>query len=193
MEDRNRQISDLDTQFNIGQELVNRLEIYFANNESQMDLTAQEDVQSIMDCLPDNLKVELTMHVNASYIQGIEFLRNRPQKFYLDVLADNKLSPMRFDQDDIIFSVGQVAREVYLIVNGEILNETTKRLFKSGAMVGHEDIVHDRKRDCTVKANSEVWTLKMEKETLEKIFEDYPEIKYDMIKRATRRDHYFNF
>lgn len=40
MEDRNRQISDLDTQFNIGQELVNRLEVYFANNESQMDLTS---------------------------------------------------------------------------------------------------------------------------------------------------------
>lgn len=98
---------------------------------------------------------------------------------------------MRFDQDDVIYSVGQVAREVYLIVRGEILNETTNRLFRDGAMVGHEDIIQDRKRDCTCKANSEVWTLKMEKETLEKIFEDYPEIKYDMIKKATRRDHYF--
>jgi hypothetical protein len=36
----------------------------------------------------------------------IDFLRNRPQKFYLDVLSDNKLSPMRFDKDDILFSVG---------------------------------------------------------------------------------------
>jgi hypothetical protein len=59
-----------------------------------------------MQCLPDNLKVELTQHINFDYILKIDFLRNRPQKFYLDVLSDNKLSPMRFDKDDILFSVG---------------------------------------------------------------------------------------
>jgi CRP-like cAMP-binding protein len=60
-------------------------------------------------------------------------------------------------------------------------------------MIGSEDIIQDRRRDSTVRAHTEVYTLKIEKETLERIFEEYPDIKYDLIKRATKRDAIMRF
>ena len=64
----------------------------------------------------------------------------------------DKLIPMRFDHGDSIYSIGTVCREVYFILGGKVLNETTNRVFKQDSMLGYEDILFDRKRDSTLKA-----------------------------------------
>lgn len=88
----------------------------------------------------------------------------------------NKFTPIRFDAGDKIFAEGQNSREVYFVTGGKVLNVTTNRRFLVGSMIGHEDLLYDRKRDSTVEAETEVFTLRLERETLEKIFSEYPEI-----------------
>ena len=39
---------------------------------------------------------------------------------------------MRFDKDDIIYEKGQKSREIFLSIKGEMVNSTTKRVFKVG-------------------------------------------------------------
>lgn len=64
----------MDTQFNIGAELVQRLEQYFEQNESTMDVVAEGEISEIILLLPDNLKFELTYFVNKESIEKIPFL-----------------------------------------------------------------------------------------------------------------------
>jgi CRP-like cAMP-binding protein len=113
--------------------------------------------------------------VNREAISLIPFLKNRDHQFYLDYL--NKLSPMRFDQSDTIFNVGQVPREVYFILKGTVLNTSTNRCFGQGYMFGHEDILYDRKRDSHCKAETELFTLRLERETFEKMVETTPNLR----------------
>ena len=89
---------------------------------------------------------------------------------------------MRFEMSDTIFSVGQVPREVYFILQGKVLNATTKRIYKAGYMIGYEDILYDRKRDSVVKAETEVFTLRLERDYFEKLLEEFPQIKYERAK-----------
>lgn len=77
MEERNRQIGDLDTQFNIGAELTQRLESYFKQNKSLVDDDAKADIEEIMNILPEGLKLQLSMFVNKEAIAKIPFLKNR--------------------------------------------------------------------------------------------------------------------
>ncbi len=60
-------------------------------------------------------------------------------------------------------------------------------------MIGHEDIIFDRKRDSTMEARTEVHTYRLEKEHLEKILEDFGAIKYELLKTSEKREIYFQF
>ena len=60
-------------------------------------------------------------------------------------------------------------------------------------MIGHEDIIFDRKRDSTMEARTEVHTYRLEKEHLEKILEDFAAIKYELLKTSEKREIYFQF
>ena len=82
---------------------------------------------------------------------------------------------------------------MFFIVHGKALNKNTQRIYKEGAMIGHEDILYDRKRDSTMEAMTEVHTYRLERENLEKIMEDYGAIKYELLKTSEKREIYFQF
>jgi len=67
-------------------------------------------------------------------IEKIEFLKDRPDLFYLNYLE--KLHPMHFDMEENIFEKDQKSREVYLILSGVIKNVNTGRNFGVGQMIG---------------------------------------------------------
>lgn len=56
-EDRLRQINDLDMKFNIGAELVEKLQLYFENNINSLDSSTQNDMDYIFKLLPATLKI----------------------------------------------------------------------------------------------------------------------------------------
>ena len=60
-------------------------------------------------------------------------------------------------------------------------------------MIGHEDILFDRKRDSTMEARTEVHTYRLEREHLEKILEEFAAIKYELLKTSEKREIYFQF
>jgi len=72
-------------------------------------------------------------------IEKIEFLKDRPDLFYLNYLE--KLNPMHFYMEENIFEIGQKSREVYLILSGQIKNVNTERHFGVGQMIGQDDII----------------------------------------------------
>ena len=116
-----------------GGHLVDRLLVYFENNVS-MASSSQQDMGYLFEVLPAALKIQLIRFLNREAIERVPFLGNRSDAFYLNYLE--KFKPMRFDKDDIIFERSQKAREIFLVINGEILSVNTNRIFAVGHMIG---------------------------------------------------------
>ena len=60
-----------------------------------MDHAAQEEIQEIMQILPESLSLQLQTFLHRELIATVPFLQNRDVKFYIAIL--DKLKPMRFD------------------------------------------------------------------------------------------------
>ena len=85
-----------------------------------MDSTSSMDMDYLLTILPASIKIELTKFLHKNNIHIIEFLRNRPDSFYLNYLE--KFRPVRFEKGDLIFEAGKKPREVYLSFGGKIIN-----------------------------------------------------------------------
>ena len=133
-EDRALQIQDLHTQFNIGQDLVNKLTSYFEQNEKSLSLNSQFDMSYLLAILPANLKIQLIRFLYKDTIDQIPFLQGRADRFYLCYLE--KMKPMRFDPYQLIWEVGSKPKHVYFINQGIIANEETNRVLTAGMMMG---------------------------------------------------------
>ena len=114
------QIHDLDQKFNIGSELVDKLQSYFEQNVATMDTSSSMDMDYLLTILPASIKIELTKFLHKGNIHIIDFLKNRPDSFYLNYLE--KFRPVRFEKGDLIFERGKKPREIYMSFNGRIIN-----------------------------------------------------------------------
>jgi hypothetical protein len=62
--------------------------------------------------------------------------------FYISFLE--KLIPLKFREGTTILKMKTRPEEVFLILKGEVLNETTHRVFSMGSIVGETDIIYKR-------------------------------------------------
>ena len=60
-----------------------------------MDSSSMMDMAYLLDILPAAIKIELSVFLNKDAIATIDFLKKRPDSFYLNYLE--KFRPMRFD------------------------------------------------------------------------------------------------
>jgi hypothetical protein len=84
--------------------------------------------------MPANLKIVLLKFLHREAINKVEFLKSRPDIFYLNYL--DKLNPMRFDASEHIFEKGHKCKDVFLILAGDIINEESHRHFGAGKLIG---------------------------------------------------------
>lgn len=75
-EDRIRQIHDLDSKFNIGLDLVDKLQLYFEQNEKSLETSAIYDMSYLMKILPANLKIQLAKLLHQDAIARVKFLQD---------------------------------------------------------------------------------------------------------------------
>ena len=57
-------------------------------------------------------------------------------------------------------------------------------------MIGQDDILFNRDRTHTYKANSEVFTYKLEREIFEKMLKEFSEIREELLSEANERKKY---
>ena len=188
IEERKRQINELDEKFNIGPDLVDKLLEYFENNVS-MAGTSAEDMGYLFSLLPASLKIQLNRFLNKDAIERVPFLQNRSDTFYLNYIE--KFKPMRFDQDDIIFERAQKSREIFLNIKGEMINANTNRVYSAGSMIGQDDILFSRDRLHTFTAGSELYTLRLDLDDFEKMIKEFPDMKAELLKEANLSSSYF--
>jgi CRP-like cAMP-binding protein len=125
--------------------------------------------------LPATLKIQLSKFLNRDAIALVPFLQNRPDTFYLNYLE--KLKPMRFDKGDVVFEKGQKSQEIFINIGGDLLDLETNRVYQTGSIAGVDDIIFNRERQSTFVAETELFTIRLERDLFEKMMKEFPDIK----------------
>ena len=82
------------------------------------------------------------MFLYKEVIVTVPFFQNRSEQFYLENLQ--LLTPLKFIEGANIIKENTKSEELFFILNGEVFNTITNRIFTTGALIGETDIVFKR-------------------------------------------------
>lgn len=102
------------------------------------------------------------------------------------------LTPIQYQQGELIIKKGDAASEMYFIVKGtaEVFNEEDGAVyaqFAPGSFFGEVGLFFDIKRTASVHCTSDVMVFKLTREVLDKILENYPEVSQKIKTEAKQR------
>lgn len=104
----------LKSKYNLDDELYLRLKKGIKYGLSKYNF----DKIEFLDNLPMNLKVELSVIMHKNLVQGIDFFQNKPARFIAFIGPYLKL--IRHGKDEIVYSEGEYADEMYFIKQGSV-------------------------------------------------------------------------
>ena len=104
----------LRSQYNINDELYNRLKRGIKYGLSKYNF----DKIEFLDNLPLGLRVELSVIMHRSLVEGIDFFKNKPARFI--AFIGPYLKPRKHGKDEYIYSEGDYADEMYFIKQGNV-------------------------------------------------------------------------
>lgn len=99
--------------------------------------------------------------------------------------------PTRFRSGEVLFKQGDVADDLYLIVDGDVAVVTRERgrvaVLRSGECVGEMGVLDDAPRSATVTALAPVQALRIERPDFEDLLELFPAVSRGIIDVLTQR------
>ena len=130
--------------------------------------------------------------------EEVELLRNIPlfAKIELSKLKLLAFTSERliYSQDEILFSQGDVGDSAYIIIDGEadiVVNTPGGQLviatLKQNEIVGEIAILCDVPRTATVRAKTELTTLRISKELFFNLTIEFPEIAVEIMRELAHR------
>ena len=130
--------------------------------------------------------------------EEVELLRNiplfakiEPSKLKLLAFTSERLT---YSQDEILFSQGDAGDSAYIIVDGEadiVVNTPGGPLvvatLKQNEIVGEIAILCDVPRTATVRAKTELTTLRITKDLFFNLVVEFPQIAVEIMRELARR------
>ena len=107
-------LSQLRTQYNIDDDLYNRLKIGVKFGLTRYNF----DKVEFLNKLPLNLRVELSVIMHRKLVEGIDFFENRPARFI--AFIGPYLKAIKHGRDEYIFIEGEYADHMYFIKQGSV-------------------------------------------------------------------------
>jgi hypothetical protein len=89
----------------------------------------------ILDQYAASIQHEVRMNVNKQSITVVKFLRKREYEFYVYVLP--LFQEHKFPMQTFLYKEDQIAKFVYMIVEGKALNMTTCKLMSEGIIISY--------------------------------------------------------
>lgn len=140
------------------------------------------------DMLPETLQRKLTTIQKLEILGRVDmFSELGPNEL---LLLANQCVEAEFDEDDVIFSEGETARDIYVLASGAVeltRNGGPNAELKEGQSFGTLSVLGDQPRFFTAKALERSLCLKIERETFWEILEDYPAICQGIFKMMAAR------
>ncbi|TPX33320.1 hypothetical protein SmJEL517_g03772 [Synchytrium microbalum] len=157
-------------------------------------LVAEERFSNYVKQQDQNVEVEfseeLQVGITKNDLQNIPLFRNLEIGF-LHMLA-MKLKPVKYQQDERIFTQGDLAAEMYFVCRGQAdaydeLDPTKSYAkFGPGTFFGEVGLLYSQRRTASVRTTMETLVFKLTKADLDAVLTEYPEIN-DRIQAEARK------
>ena len=188
-------LNEIKENYNIGPVLYEEL-------RQAIQYEVEKDVSNIVafiECLPQGLKMDLSVKIHREIVLNIPFFKNRPNEVI--AFIGPMLKPNRVKENDYVYTEGESATKLFFLTKGLagfVLPEYKNLVYITIEIGDHFGIVdgfgrkryspsRTHKRVFTVMAleNSEMMSLNYKQ--LTHIEESFPDIYYELIEYADRR------
>lgn len=189
----------------------------FLENDNK-DLISQVDQDSLFKELPPSLRSEVVSFTHGNVINKIGFFKGKNVEFLWKVMP--LLKPRKLYRGDLLYSEGDVAEEIYFVLNGSFtLYVDASELLKlqpgtidpaceafnipytqygMGSYFGDQDCLIDLNqpthiksyRDSTAEANDDCDIQVIKKRALEEQLQRFPEYRNYMVLLAKEKTRY---
>jgi len=141
--------------------------------------------------MPTYLRAEISLYMYHKLVRKIHFFQDKDPGFISYVIP--KLQVMMLQRGDTVFSIYQLAEEVYFLMEGRVVfiapSGILYRDYAQGSYFGEVEILLGKTRNCTVKVvENNTHLLIMNKAHFLSMLQDYPTIGAEVIDTAHRRE-----
>jgi CRP-like cAMP-binding protein len=182
-----RNLQLLNRKYKLPNNLYSRIEKHIKYNLEN----TRKDHKSFALSLTTRLSQQLIFIMHKKLVDENLFFQDKPEVLIRTVILH--LMPIKFDMNEPIFWVGDVACEIYFIILGKVeyFNENgTFEVVDKGDYFGDAEIFHREYRDFNVKAVAKCEFLILDQVNLMKCMENFEDIKLQVISIAVEKWNY---
>lgn len=137
------------------------------------------DEASLTKDMPSSLKREVSLFLKQEVIEKVPLFRGTGEGFIREIVMH--LRPMVYTPGDFIFHAGEIGHEMYFISKGivEIVSKDGSNVYATltdGDFFGEIALVTNQPRTASVRASDYCDLYTLDKKTLERVLEHFPEI-----------------
>lgn len=149
------------------------------------------DEKSFLSGLPQSLKTEVIIHLKREIVEKIPLFKNAEKDFITEVAVN--LQPVIFMPGDYVFKAGDLGKEMFFMVKGEVLvlNATEDRLITKlldGDFFGEVALYKNARRNATIRCVSFCDMYSLGKDQFDNIIVNYPQIAEQIREKAEQRE-----
>jgi len=148
------------------------------------------DEQSVLDELPQPLRVNIAMQINQDMIAKVPFFSNAKLDLIREIVLN--LMPVVYPPGEDIIKTGELANDMFFISSGSVDILVGPQLEKvatlsDGAFFGEIALLFSTVRTATVRAADYCDLYRLDRSTFERIIKGYPEFHDYIQKMAEER------
>ena len=135
-------LNQIKRQYNLNFDLYRRLKAALKYDYSKNSVRQF----SILNELPQNLKIELALIMNSELIKKVNFFRNKPP--YFIAFVGPLLKPLRVEATNYIYKVGDPIDDIYFLTKGKaafispVIDHQPYLIIEGGYYFGEIDFVY---------------------------------------------------
>lgn len=184
-EERSAAIKEFLVAHRVPPDLQERVKTYLAY---EWGATRGQQYEHILDQLPDNLQVELALHLNRDVLRKVPLLRGASEGLLRDVAR--AMRTCIFLPGDTVVRIGEAGTRMFFVSKGTLsvtdrAGATVSRL-EEGNFFGEVALVRESPRTATIVATDFCELYALDKEAFSRILSQHPEFGDRIGERVSR-------
>ena len=136
------------------------------------------DENSVLDELPANIKIEVSLHLKRELLEKVELFRTSSDGLKREIALN--MQSVLYLPEEIIVNYGDIGEEMYFISRGKVAVlsgdlQTTYAILCEGSFFGEIALLKETVRTATVRAIEYCDLYSLNKTTFDKIITRYPD------------------
>jgi voltage-gated potassium channel len=148
------------------------------------------DESSVLDDLPDPLRLAVALHINRRIIEKVPIFEKAGDDLIRDIILN--LQPVVFTPGDIVVRAGELGFDMYFISGGsvDVVSADGRRVFvtlNEGQFFGEIALLLSTPRTATIRAREYCDLYRLDKAAFDRVIARYPDFAATIKELAGRR------